>query len=250
MKIYIKELQCNWYMGSDDFYEEDEITVERIQKIKQSIIKNEENGPYNIYAAYDDANWLQMYFRADLVVIDIICEPDHEYTYYDKKYEGQTDLELIEFDQNLSPRIQACEDMELAANIFEEWAMYGKLYPTTWADMNVTPNIFDHYYPKYKLEHLYSLSICGIGKSKSRTILFLKKYFKDSDFKETLKRLEQLPIFLCVSSEHNILLIEKELKKIEADYRKEKVSNDDYTKFSYLENGKLWLLMMEYLRLR
>ena len=140
--------------------------------------------------------------------------------------------------------------MILAANIFEEWAMYGKLYPTTWVDMNVTPNIFDDYYHKEESERLYSLSIYGIGKNKSKTIVFLKKYFKDSDFKQTLERIEQFPILLCVYFEHNILTIEKELKKIEADYRKEEVSEEKYREFSCLNHGKLWLCMMEYLHLR
>lgn len=115
MEIYIKGIQCDWYMGSEDFYEKTQITIDLIKK---SILRNEEDGPYNIYAAYDDANWLQMLFRRDLVSIEIVCEPNHQYVYYDKKYEGQTELELIEFDQSLCPRIEACEDMTLAANIF------------------------------------------------------------------------------------------------------------------------------------
>ena len=158
-------------MESNDFYEEIQITPELIEKIKDSIIRNEDDGPYNIYAAYDDANWLYMCFRKDLVSIQIICEPNHEYVYYDKKYEGQTALELIEFDQSLSPRIEACEDMILAANIFEEWAMHGKLYPTTWADMNITPkknkNVYIVYLfmevEKTKVKQLYfKKNILGI----------------------------------------------------------------------------------------
>lgn len=249
MKRYIEEIQCDWYMGSNDFYEGDQITVELIKQIKESIIRNDDYGPYNIYAAYDDANWLQMLFRRDLVSIEIICEPDHQYVYYDKKYEGQTELELIEFDQDLCPRIEACEDMTLAANIFEEWAMYGKLYPTTWADMTVTPDIFDEYYPKGKEEPLCRLSIHGIGQSKSRTVVFLKKYFKDHDFNQTLKRLEQFPIILCVYDEDCISPIEKDLKRIGADYRKEEVSVDDYEKFCF-DNVKAWSCMMDYLHLR
>ena len=120
-------------MGSDDFYEEDQITSDLIEKIKDAIVRNEEDGPYNIYAAYDDGDWLCMYFREDLVFIQITCEPDHEYVYYDKKYEGKYDLKLIEFDQSEVPRIETCEDMVLAANIFEEWALYGKRYPATHA---------------------------------------------------------------------------------------------------------------------
>ena len=215
MEIYIKELKCDWYMGSDDFYEEDQITSDLIEKIKDAIVRNEEDGPYNIYAAYDDGDWLCMYFREDLVFIQITWEPDHEYVYYDKKYEGKYDLELIEFDQSEVPRIETCEDMVLAANIFEEWALYGKRYPATWADMHVTPNIFDAYYPQVEPERLYRLSIYGNGKNKSKTIVFLKKYFKDSDYKQTLKRVEQFPIVLCVDFEHDILAIEKELTSLE-----------------------------------
>lgn len=235
MEIYIKELKCDWYMGSDDFYEEDQITSDLIEKIKDAIVRNEEDGPYNIYAAYDDGDWLCMYFREDLVFIQITCEPDHEYVYYDEKYEGKYDLKLIEFDQSEVPRIETCEDMVLAANIFEEWALYGKRYPATWADMHVTPNIFDAYYPQVEPERLYRLSIYGNGKNKSKTIVFLKKYFKDSDFKQTLKRVEQFPIVLCVDFEHDILAIEKELKKIEADYRKEEVTEKEYREFLDLE---------------
>lgn len=249
MGIYIKEIQCDWYMGSQDFYEETQITIELIKKIKTSILKNEENGPYNIYAAYDDANWLQMLFRRDLVSIEIISEPNHQYVYYDKKYEGQTELELIEFDQSLCPRIEACEDMTLAANIFEEWAMYGKRYPATWADLTAEPHFFDEYYPKGKQEPLCRLSIHGIGQNKSRTVVFLKKYFKDNDFNQTLKRLEQFPIILCVYYEDSILSIEKDLKRIGADYRKEKVSVDEYEKFC-LDSVKVWSCMMDYLHLR
>ncbi len=65
-----------------------------------------------------------------------------------------------------------------------------------------------------------------------------------------MKRVEQFPILLCVCFEHNILTIERELKKIEADYRKEEVSEAEYREFSYLNQGKLWLCMMEYLHLR
>lgn len=39
MGIYIKEIQCDWYMGSEDFYEETQITIELIKKIKTSILK-------------------------------------------------------------------------------------------------------------------------------------------------------------------------------------------------------------------
>lgn len=48
----------------------------------------------------------------------ILCEPDHEYVYYDKKQEGKGDIAFIEFDQNILPGIETCEDMVLAANIF------------------------------------------------------------------------------------------------------------------------------------
>lgn len=93
MDIYIKELQCDWDMGRNNFCSNDQITVELIEAIKKSIMDDSKDGPYNIYAAHNDGNWLQMYFRMGLAAIDIICEPNHEYVYYDKKYEGQTDLE-------------------------------------------------------------------------------------------------------------------------------------------------------------
>lgn len=48
----------------------------------------------------------------------ILCEPDHEYVYYDKKQEGKGGIAFIEFDQNILPGIETCEDMVLAANIF------------------------------------------------------------------------------------------------------------------------------------
>lgn len=250
MNIYVKELRCDWYKGNHDFYENDQITVEIIDIIKNSIMENSDVGPYNIYAARDDGNWLQMYFRRDLVSIDIACEPGHRYTYYNKKYEGQTDLKLIEFDQSLCPRIETCEDMVLAADIFEEWAMHGKRYPTTWVDVAALPNVFDEYYPKEEPQRLYSLYINGYGKNKSRTITFLKKYFRDGDFKQTLERVKNFPILLCIYYEYDIQPIEKKLQEIGTDYKKEVVSGADYEKFSDMCNGELWFCMMEYLHLR
>lgn len=35
MEIYIKEIQCDWYMGSEDFYEKTQITIDLIKKIKK-----------------------------------------------------------------------------------------------------------------------------------------------------------------------------------------------------------------------
>ena len=78
-------MRCDWYIGSDDFYEDDQITVELIEKIKKSIMRNEDNGPYNIYAAYDDANWLQMLWLSifvTLVVKNLTSISDRVYRIY------------------------------------------------------------------------------------------------------------------------------------------------------------------------
>ncbi len=237
-------------MGSTDFYENDQITVERIEMIKKGIMEDSDNGPYNIYAARDDGTWMQMCFRWDMVLIDIICEPDHRYTYYNKKYEGQTDLELMEFDQDDVPRAVVCDDMLLAADIFEEWALHGKLYPTTWVDMAASPNIFDAYYGEKKSEDYYRLYLTGFGANKAKTIVFVKKYFRDSDFDQARKRTEKFPLLLCVAFESEVLPLEEQLQKIGADYKKEKISDDIYMKLYYANPQEtLWHKLEAYLRL-
>lgn len=54
-------------------------------------------------------------------------------------------MDLLEFDQDLVPKVSVCDDMALAANIFEEWALHGKLYPTTWVD-DIDGDAFEDYY--------------------------------------------------------------------------------------------------------
>lgn len=166
---------------------------------------------------------------------------------YNKKYEGRKDLDLLEFDQDLVPKVSVCDDMALAANIFEEWALHGKLYPTTWVD-DIDGDAFEDYYEEDVSECYYRLYLTGFGENKSKTIVFLKKYFKDNDYEQTRKRTEKFPLLLCVAGEKDILLMEEKLKKIGVEYQKEKISDDTYMKIYYPNPEKtLWDKLDAYL---
>ena len=103
MKFYLEELQCDWETHSSETYGRDQINPELIAKIKESII-DEESDLYMVYAMDNRDNWLSMYFRDGCVKIDIVFEnPEHNYVFYNKKYEGRKDLDLLEFDQDLVP---------------------------------------------------------------------------------------------------------------------------------------------------
>ena len=119
MEFYLEELQCDWETHSSETYDREQITSALVAKIKESII-DEESGIYMVYAMDNRDNWLSMYFRDGWVKIDIVFEEsEHNYVFFNKKYEGIKNLEFLEFDQDLVPRVSACDDMELAANIFE-----------------------------------------------------------------------------------------------------------------------------------
>ena len=232
MKFYLEELQCDWETHTSQTYGRDQINLDLIAKIKQSII-DEESDLYMVYAMDNRDNWLSMYFRDGCVKIDIVFEnPEHNYVFYNKKYEGMKDLDLLEFDQDLVPKVSVCDDMALAANIFEEWALHGKLYPTTWVD-DIEGDAFEDYYEEDVSECYYRLYLTGFGENKSKTIVFLKKYFKDNDYEQTRKRTEKFPLLLCVAGEKDILLMEEKLKKIGVEYQKEKISDDTYMKIYY-----------------
>lgn len=232
MKFYLEELQCDWETHSSETYGRDQINPELIAKIKESII-DEESDLYMVYAMDNSDNWLSMYFRDGCVKIDIVFEnPEHNYVFYNKKYEGRKDLDLLEFDQDLVPKVSVCDDMALAANIFEEWALHGKLYPTTWVD-DIEGDAFEDYYEEDESECYYRLYLTGFGENKSKTIVFLKKYFKDNDYEQTRKRTEKFPLLLCVAGERDVLLMEEKLKKIGVEYQKVKISEDTYMKIYY-----------------
>lgn len=249
MDFYLEELQCDWETHSSETYNREQITSELVAKIKESII-DEESGIYMVYAMDNRDNWLSMYFRDGWVKIDIVFEePEHNYVFFNKKYEGIKNLEFLEFDQDSVPRVSACDDMVLAANIFEEWALHGKLYPATWVD-DVDGDAFADYYEEEISECYYRLYLTGFGENKSKTIVFLRKYFKDSDYEQTRKRTENFPLLLCVAAESEILLMEEKLKKIGVEYKKEKISEDTYMQIYYpnLEDT-LWDKLDAYLRL-
>ena len=145
------------------------------------------------------------------------------------------------------PKVSVCDDMTLAANIFEEWALHGKLYPTTWVD-DIDGDAFEDYYEEDVSECYYRLYLTGFGENKSKTIVFLKKYFKDNDYEQTRKRTEKFPLLLCVAGEKDVLLMEEKLKKIGVEYQKEKISDDTYMKIYYPNPEKtLWDKLDAYL---
>ena len=245
MEFYLDELQCDCY-ASTETYNKEEITPEIIAKIK-SKITDEESNIDMVYAMDNRGNWLSMYFLAVWVSIDIVFENgEHQYCYYNKKYEGVEDSELLQFGQDSVPKIGACDDMFLAADIFEEFALHGRLYPTTWVDVN-EDEVFDGYYEEETNDY-YRLYLTGLGENKAKTVVFLKKYFKDNDFEQTRKRTKQIPLLLCVAEESEVALLEKNLKEIGAAYKKEKISNDTYMELYYANpEDTLWDKLDSYL---
>lgn len=232
MGFYLEELECDWGKDLVKTYNREEITSKLIDDIKAAII-DEDSNIRKVYAMDNNDNWLSMDFIEGWVAIDIVFEdPEHTYIFYNKKYEGMKDLEFLEFDQDVVPKVAACDDMSLAANIFEEWALHGKLYPTTWVD-NKEGDAFDEYYEEQKSESIYRLYLTGFGANKTKTIVFVKKYFRDSDYDQARKRTEKFPMLLCVAFESEVLLLEEKLQKIGAEYKKEKISKEMFIDLYY-----------------
>ena len=123
------------------------------------------------------------------------------------------------------------------------------MYPTTWVDA-AESDPFADYYEEEMSECYYRLYLTGFGENKSKTIVFVKKYFKDSDYEQTRKRTENFPLLLCVAVESEILLMEEKLKKIGVEYKKEKISDDTYMQIYYPHpEDTLWDKLYAYLGL-
>lgn len=249
MEFYLEELECDWGEYPVKSYGSEEITPELIKEIKAAIM-DENSRICMVYAMDNNDNWLSMDFIGGWAAIDIVFEnPAHTYIFYNKKYEGVKDSEFLEFGQDVVPRVAACDDMLLAANIFEEWALHGKLYPTTWVD-NEEGDAFDDYYAEKESENYYRLYLTGFGENKTKTIVFVKKYFRESDFDQARKRTEKFPLLLCVAAESEVLLLEEKLQKIGAAYKKEKISDNVYMELYYANpEDTLWDKLDAYLRL-
>ncbi len=238
-EFYLEEIQCDWGVRLSEIYYKKQITSELIAKIKRDII-DKKSELYTVYAIDNRDNWLLMQFRGDRISIEIIFEnPEHHYVFFNSKYEKVKNQEFIEFDQDLVPLVATCDDFGLAANIFEEWALHGRLFPTSWVD-DIEGTAFDNYFEE-ESESYYRLYITDFGKNKSKTIVFLKKYFKDSNFEQTQKRVEHFPLLLCVATESEIFPMEEKLKEIGIKYKKEKISEETYMRF-YFSNPQdtLW----------
>ena len=59
---------------------------------------------------------------------------EHTFLYYNEKYakENEEEEESIEFGQDIVWISSLCDDFELAAKIFEKWALTGELYSRPW----------------------------------------------------------------------------------------------------------------------
>jgi len=238
MKFYASEIQCNYNIlgpGRHKVYEKEKITPELIAEIKKSII-NEELGSVSVLDEVD--NYLSINLGSGWAAIEITYEIEgiyHYYYYQNERYENMEDFAPVNIDgQSPSPKPITCDDLTIAACIFEEWAITGERYPTTWGHSTSKENKSEEAVSKAPCRY-FSLFITGFGKNKSKTLVFLKKYFGDSNFSQTQRRIEQLPLYLISSIEREILVIEEQLLKIEADYEKEEIS---YATFLFRDRMK------------
>ncbi len=124
-------------------YEGEQITSELIMKIKQGIAKGEvcdvyvlslegmEGDSFCMESDEDDEEKKWMDIEIRFTDIDNV---EHTFLFYNEKYAKENEEEegSIEFDQNIVWISSLCDDFELAAKIFEKWALTGELYSRPW----------------------------------------------------------------------------------------------------------------------
>lgn len=75
----------------------------------------------------------------------------------------------------------------------------------------------------------YSLFLTGFS-DKTKTLVFLKKFFKDGDFSATKSRLEKLPLHLMSGIKEVIAPLEEMLKELKAEFKKEEICFSEFIK--------------------
>lgn len=123
-------------------YEGEQITSKVIMKVKQEIANErvydvcvmtvEGEGDSFCLELDEDENekkWMDI----EITFTDI-DNVEHTFLYYNEKYakEKEEDEESIEFGQDILWISSLCDDYELAAKIFEKWALTGELYSRPW----------------------------------------------------------------------------------------------------------------------
>lgn len=131
------------YGGQEEHYcTGKQITPEFIADIKQDIT---EGKVYFVLALTEEETEDQFHLELnkglqgeDWLDIDIVYtdaeEIEHIFTYCDEKYiERNKDFGgQKEFTQNIILKASCCYDFKAAAEIFENWALTGMLYPRLW----------------------------------------------------------------------------------------------------------------------
>lgn len=147
-------------------YAKEQITHKVISEIKKYIMEGKID---NVYASDIEGHWFEMEQVGEgWVTITICCtvEKDNKvifenyFGFFNEKYlEGSLEdflnekkyLEFKEEDTigvyaNQDPIVKggACDDLDLAANIFEKWVLTGKMYPAVWleTDDGIIYNIY------------------------------------------------------------------------------------------------------------
>lgn len=137
-------------------YAKEQITHKVISEIKKYIMEGKID---NVYASDIEGHWFEMeQIGEGWVTLTICCTVEKNgkvilenyFNFFNEKYlEGNmedflNDEKNQEIDkediigmyagQDPIVKYGACDDFELAANIFEEWALTGRIYPATWID--------------------------------------------------------------------------------------------------------------------
>ena len=124
-------------------YKGEQITFKLIMKVKQEITEGTtcnvhvlsvggmEGDSFCLELDEDDQEKKWMNIEITFTDIDNV---EHTFLYYNEKYEkeNEEEEESIEFGQDIVWISSLCDDFELAAKIFEKWALTGELYSRPW----------------------------------------------------------------------------------------------------------------------
>ncbi|MCX4299535.1 MAG: hypothetical protein OSJ73_21385 [Lachnospiraceae bacterium] len=125
-----------------EVYEKEQITSKVIMKVKQEIVKERVNDVYamtvegegdSFCLELDEDDQEKKWMNIEITFTDI-DNVEHTFLYYNEKYakENEEEEESIEFGQDIVWISSLCDDFELAAKIFEKWALTGELYSRPW----------------------------------------------------------------------------------------------------------------------
>ena len=116
------------------YYSREKITPELLREIKVKMIAGS-LASVSAGARDSDLLFIEIDIKDGWAAIMISNEEDGVWHYYrNKKYDDLSERAPVYFGgQSEAPKAITCDDLSLAADIFEEWVVSGTRYDTTWA---------------------------------------------------------------------------------------------------------------------